>query len=89
MKALVMGLIVLSSVHAFASHNEEHHPCKEIKAACEAAGFKKGDHKTNGKGLYKDCLQPIAEGKSVAGVNVTAEQISSCKAKMEEKKAAK
>jgi hypothetical protein len=89
MKNLVMSLIVLSSVQAFADHHEENHPCKEIKAACEAAGYKKGDHKETGKGLWKDCVQPLAEGKSVAGVSVSADKIAACKAKKEEHKAAK
>jgi len=89
MKTLVMSLIVLSSMQAFADHHEESHPCKEIKAACEAAGFKQGGHQQNNKGLYKDCMQPLAEGKAVAGVNVSADKIAACKAKKEEKKAAK
>ena len=61
------------------------HPCKAIKEACEAAGFKLGDHKDK-KGLWKDCIEPIKNGQTVAGVTVPATEIEACKAKKAEKK---
>lgn len=85
MKNLVMALVVLGSVSAFANEGKNH-PCKEVKAACEAAGFKKGDHKNN-KGLWKDCIDPVMEGKSVAGVTIGSDVIAACKEKHAEKKA--
>lgn len=82
--ALFGSVLVLNFAHA-----EESHPCKEIKAACEAAGFTKGGHdpKTNSlKGLYKDCIQKIVkEGQSVPGVTVSAETVAACKAKKEKR----
>lgn len=82
MKSLITALVLLGSVSAFAEHHENSKPCKEIKAACEAAGFKKGDHKEQ-KGLYKDCFQPIMAGQSVAGVTVGADVVNACKEKKE------
>ena len=55
-------------------------PCKTIKAACEAAGFVKGGHKT-GKGLFKDCMKPIMAGTTVPGVTVPADEVQACQAK--------
>ncbi|MDG0816644.1 hypothetical protein [Bdellovibrio svalbardensis] len=81
MKSLIAAMIVFGSVNAFAQKGE--HPCKEIKSACESAGFVKGEHKEK-KGLYKDCMQPVMAGQSVAGVNVSADVVSACKAKKAE-----
>ena len=81
MKSLIAAMIVMGSVSAFAQKGE--HPCQQIKAACESAGFVKGEHKEK-KGLYKDCMQPVMAGQSVAGVNVGADVVSSCKAKKAE-----
>lgn len=90
MKSLVMTLVLMSSVSAFANeshggHGGKDHPCAKIKAACESAGFKQGDHKDK-KGLWKDCVDPVMEGKSVAGVSVAASDIDACKIKKADKK---
>ena len=66
-------------------------PCKTIIAACEQAGFQKGMHKKDGKGLYKDCLDPILAGTAVSGVTVDPATVTACqqaKAKHQAKKAA-
>lgn len=85
MNKLLVLSFTLASVLSFSLHAEEakSHPCQDIKKACESAGFVKGDHKKNGKGLYIDCMQKVMAGESVAGVTVSAEQISSCKARRE------
>jgi len=65
-------------------------PCKQIMEACEQAGFQKGMHKTDGKGLYKDCMTPMLAGQSVAGVTVDPATLSACqqkRAKHQQKKA--
>jgi hypothetical protein len=87
MKSLVMALVLMGSISAFANegHGGKDHPCQKVKAACEAAGFKKGEH-ANKKGLWKDCVDPVMEGKSVAGVTVSAADVSACKIKKEEHK---
>jgi hypothetical protein len=58
------------------------HPCKNLETACKAAGFYKGGN-GSGKGLYKDCIEPVAEGKTIEGINVAKEDIDSCKAKID------
>jgi hypothetical protein len=61
------------------------HPCKAIEASCKAAGFVKGKA-SEGKGLWKNCMQPIMDGQSVAGVSVDAATMQACQAKMKAKK---
>jgi hypothetical protein len=85
MKLLIASLVLVGSVNVFANEHEnmgKDHPCKEVKEACEAAGFKKGAHK-EGKGLWMDCIQKLKEGQAVAGVTVPAEKLAACKAKKE------
>lgn len=81
-------LFVASSSFAFSVFAEEG-PCKQIKTACEAGGFVKGAHKKDGKGLFKDCMKKVLDGKSVAGVTVPAEVVAECKARKEKKHSAK
>jgi len=83
---LLSALVLASSLVAFSAGASDK-PCKEIHAACEAGGFTKGGHKKDNKGLFKDCLQKILAGETVAGVTVTPEQVAGCKAKKEKKKA--
>ncbi|HTL13269.1 MAG TPA: hypothetical protein VL588_12315 [Bdellovibrionota bacterium] len=56
-------------------------PCMKVKAACEAAGFKKGGHKDGNKGLHVDCMKKIMGGESVEGVTVSSSDVDACKAK--------
>jgi hypothetical protein len=55
------------------------HPCKEIRTACSAAGFAKGNH--NGKSLGKDCVKPIRAGQTVAGVTIDPSVVQACNVK--------
>jgi len=61
-------------------------PCKEIEQACTSAGFVKGEAK-EGKGLFKNCLQPILKGQAVEGVTVDPAVVSACKDRMAKRRA--
>lgn len=85
MKAPSMFMVVIcfSAMTAFAEEGGPGEPpgdgpCKQIRDACEAAGFKRGEHK-NKKGLFHDCLKPLMKGEAVAGVAVSAEDLEACK----------
>jgi hypothetical protein len=53
----------------------------EIEQACTNAGFVKGEA-AQGKGLFKDCMQPIMHGQAVNGVTVDPAAVSACKERM-------
>ncbi len=60
-------------------------PCEQIKSACLSAGFVKGEAK-QGKGLYKECVNPIIQGKTPSKATITLPTVdpsvvSACKAK--------
>lgn len=87
-KLLVLSLASLLSLNLHAEEGKNR-PCQKIKAACEAAGFKKGEHKNDNKGLHLDCMKPVLDGQTVAGVTVSAEDVAACKVKKVEHKAKK
>jgi hypothetical protein len=60
--------------------SHEAHRCCERATACEGAGFHRGGHK-EGKGLWKDCVAPILDGRTVAGVTVSSDDVKACQAK--------
>lgn len=78
--ALCLGLALGSMSFAEdESKTKEEGPCKKVMDACKAADFAKGDH-TVKKGLFKDCMQPLLAGQTVAGVTIDAQVIAACKA---------
>lgn len=79
---LLVGLLAVAAPHAFAESEDsaiKNGPCKPLWDACEAGGYKLGAHKTNGKGLWVDCLDPLLAGKSVEGVTADASVVPACK----------
>lgn len=87
--ALGFSLFLVSSVTAFASSSasakgdgdaiRNSPECAKVSAACEAAGFKPGAHKETGKGLWVDCIKPLADGKTIEGVTgITADEAKAC-----------
>jgi hypothetical protein len=62
MKIMLAVSLMAIAVNGFAANApEKEAPCKEIKEACERAGFVKGDAK-QGFGLWVDCIDPIMKG---------------------------
>ncbi len=82
-QSLITALILTSSLLSISAFAREVGPCRKIKQACESAGFKKGDHKSNGKGLYVDCMKKIMSGETVPGVSASSDEVAACKAKKE------
>ncbi|MBI1861458.1 MAG: hypothetical protein HYR96_11130 [Deltaproteobacteria bacterium] len=79
---LCLGILVASSAMAGEGKGDgQNHPCKKIRAACEAAGFTKGGHKSSSKGLWADCIKPTMDNRTPAGVTVAAVDVVACKAK--------
>lgn len=82
--AVFSFVIVLCFVSGLALAAEG--PCKQIKDACEKAGFVKGKAK-EGTGLWVDCINPIMQGKpqpakaKITLPTIDASVVSACKAK--------
>ncbi len=84
MKIMSVLLIALLALNLSAAEKKVD-GCKKIEAVCKTAGYVKGSHKKDGKGLYEDCLKPVVAGKVVEGVVVEAADIELCKARHEKR----
>jgi len=78
---LMMVFLITSSLSSFVLADAAH-PCKPLEAACKADGFYQGGS-SSGKGLFKNCIEPLADGKPVAGVQVEAADAAACKIKID------
>jgi len=87
MKRVLALCLAIVAANGFAqTPPEKQGPCKEIKEACQKAGFVYGEAK-EGYGLWVDCIDPIMRGtaqpskakKPLPGVS--ADLINACKAK--------
>lgn len=93
MKSLIVGMFIAFSISAglaFAADSgspgaQGKHPCQAVRAACEAAGFTQGGHKSGGKGLYVDCMQKLLKGEAVPGVSVDSATLQACQSKKEKR----
>ena len=63
--------------------------CEKIDKLCQAAGYKVGGIDGKTKRLWVDCITPMTQGKSVAGVTakVTEADQKLCKALIEKNQA--
>jgi hypothetical protein len=55
-------------------------PCQTLATACQAAGYHRGGHK-EGKGLWKDCVAPILDGRAIPGVTPNPDDVKACQAR--------
>jgi hypothetical protein len=81
--ALAAVLIGLTAVAAQAQQPKGDGPCRQIRAACEQAGFKQGGAK-EGSGLLVDCVRPIVQGtpprpNALALPQVDPQLVEACK----------
>lgn len=84
-RVLTIG-VLLFSASSFSAEDAKVHPCKAVREACRAAGFVKGKDAPEGKHLFRDCVRPLAEGKTVEGVTISQDVVQACKAKRESRR---
>ncbi|HXU71770.1 MAG TPA: hypothetical protein VN947_20695 [Polyangia bacterium] len=81
MKTLLAAFMLLLASSAVAENDEPlPRPCQTIATACEAAGYHRGGHK-EGKGLWKDCVAPILDGRAIPGVTPNPDDVKACQAR--------
>jgi len=92
---LLLSPIALIASLAFAVKNDgsDIPECAKVVQACTSAnvsatdrktgktihGYQVNEHKLDGKGLWHDCIDPLASGKSVEGVSgITQDEAKVC-----------
>ena len=80
--AFALAISNLGSIAQAHEGKDKNPSCVKIKEACKSAGYVKGGHKEDNKGLWKDCIGPIMkDGKKIEGVSgYTDEDVAACKA---------
>lgn len=82
-KLLILALTLFVSQGVFA-HGDKIKECKMIAKACKSAGY---NREKNGMNFWMDCMKPVLMGKSIAKVNVGADDVKKCRdAKIEKMK---
>jgi len=59
--AISFAALQAQSSLAQSSPDQDHAPCRQIRAACEQAGFKPGGAH-EGIGIQSDCIHPLMQG---------------------------
>lgn len=77
---ILIGASIALSLLINSAFADAKRPCKPLMIACKAAGFKRGGE-AQGKGMWKNCMEPILTGQTVPGVNVnmSAADMQACK----------
>ncbi len=66
--AVAAQMILSSSIALAVKDGSDVPACAGVTDVCMKAGYEPGEHKKDGKGLWMDCVVPVAHGKTVAGV---------------------
>ena len=80
---MILSRIQLESVMSAAASAANTNPtpaptyCSNIEQACTTAGFRKFGHKAD-NGLWKMCMEPILNGKTVDKVTVDPVDVKGC-----------
>lgn len=70
--------VQVQAANNMTSHQAGRDACISIASACENAGYRLSK-KMSGKNIWKDCLKPILNGKTISGVTADPTDVKNCK----------
>lgn len=73
---LGLGATLSANAHMGKHSSPEKKACMTIADSCISAGYR---FTVEGKNIWKDCLAPVVEGKTIEGVTASADDIKTCK----------
>lgn len=71
----LLGAMLISS-SAFADHMDSK-ACKMVVESCKKAGYERSEN--GDKRFWQDCMKPVLMGKTVKGVDVSADTVKQCR----------
>ncbi len=74
---VIMAVLATQQAFAFGKFPNDR-SCGLIAKACLKAGFV--EQKSETKGIWRNCMEPVLLGQSVSGVTVDAAVVKSCRA---------
>jgi hypothetical protein len=72
-------ILVIIAVGTFIFLQPEPGPCRQIRAACEAQGFKRGRTPAERRAFQENCFRPLLEGQPVRDAKVDQDVVAACK----------
>lgn len=76
--AIVTALVIIA-VGTFIFLQPEPGPCRQIRAACEAQGFKRGRTPAERRAFQENCFRPLLEGQPVRDAKIDQDVVAACK----------
>lgn len=77
-KLALILITIFSAPSIFADMVPDSKACDAIAKSCAEAGFTHAN--TKDKRLWHDCMKPLLLGKTVAGINIDADTVKTCRA---------
>jgi hypothetical protein len=72
-------VLVIIAVGTFIFLQPDPGPCRELRAICEAQGFKRGRTNTERRAFQENCFRPLFEGQTIGNAKIDPDIITACK----------
>ena len=82
----IVTVLVIVAVGIFIFLQPDPGPCRQIRATCEAQGFKRGRNSAERRSFQENCFRPLLEGQTVGGAKIDADVAMACKENRQSKR---
>ena len=82
----IVTVLVIAAVGIFIYLQPDPGPCRQIRAACEAHGFRRGRTTAERRAFQENCFKPLLEGQAVQEFKVDEEVASACKQRQDKRR---
>jgi hypothetical protein len=85
----IVTVLVVAAVAAFIFLQPDPGPCRKIRAACEAQGFKRGRTPSERRAFQENCFRPLLEGQAIHDVKIDQDVATACKERQSKRRGRK
>lgn len=75
----IVTVLVIAAVGTFIFLQPDPGPCRQIRATCEAQGFKRGRTAAERRAFNESCFRPLLDGQKVGDIKVDEDLALACK----------
>lgn len=84
--AALTGVILLAAVSMHFLWRKGSSPCRRVRDACQAAGFKYGETPEERKEFIFACFRPLIRGETIANVIISDRDLENCRDRQSRKR---